>query len=102
MTLDLNELQDIEMLVGSLYNFVQRKVAIRFGIVPSLKSAAAVDQAKIVYHLLDTYGLSAVITYLQAVCTPEKAKITMAFLTNNSLSEAGKRWAPIKPILSRP
>ncbi|KAA6411432.1 MAG: glycosyltransferase family 24 [Lasallia pustulata] len=73
MVLDLSDLQDTEMLVDSLYNFVQRKVGIRFGVVPSLKSAAAIDQAKIAYHLLDTYGLSAVITYLQSSVQGRKA-----------------------------
>lgn len=102
MVLDLSDLQDTEMLVDSLYNFVQRKVAIRFGIVPSLKSAAAADQAKTVYHLLDTYGLSAVITYLQAVGHLNKPNLEYVNLTYNSLFKAGKQRAQVKAILSLP
>lgn len=47
--------------------FVKRKIPIRFGIVPLAASVAAIDQAKVAYHLLDTYGLSAVFTYLENV-----------------------------------
>lgn len=100
MVLDLSDLQDTEMLVDSLYNFVQRKVVIRFGIVPSVKSAAAIDQAKIVYHLLDTYGLSAVITYLQAVSHLNKPTLGDGDLMYNSLSKVGKQRAQVEAILN--
>ena len=58
------------MLIEPLQTFVKRKIPIRFGIVPTTNSAAAIDQAKLVYHLLDTYGLSAVFAYLEAVGLP--------------------------------
>ena len=51
----------------SLQTFVKRKIPIRFGIVPLTFSAAAMDQAKIVYHLQDTYGLGAALAYIEAV-----------------------------------
>ena len=66
--LDLTDLKDIELLVESLQTFVKRKVPIRWGIVPQVTSASGVDQAKVVYHLLDAYGLSGVLAYLEAVC----------------------------------
>lgn len=65
--LDLSDVKDVELLVESLQTFVKRKIPIRFGIVPLTVSEAATDQAKVVYHLLDTYGLSAVFAYLEAV-----------------------------------
>lgn len=65
--LDLTDVKDVELLIEPLQTFVKRKIPIRFGIVPMATSAAAADQAKIVYHLLDTYGLSAVFAYLEAV-----------------------------------
>lgn len=64
--LDLTDVKDVELLVESLQTFVKRKIPIRFGIVPTTNSAAAIDQAKVVYHLLDTYGISAVFAYLEA------------------------------------
>lgn len=65
--LDLTDVKDVELLVESLQTFVKRKIPIRFGIVPMITSAAAIDQAKIIYHLLDAYGLSAMFSYLETV-----------------------------------
>lgn len=65
--LDLTDLKDIELLVETLQSFVKRTIPIRFGIVPLVNSEAAAHQAVIVYHLLDAYGLSAVVSYLAEV-----------------------------------
>ena len=55
------------MVVESLQSFVKRKVPIRFGLVPKISGPASVEQAKAVYHLLDTYGLGVALEYLQKV-----------------------------------
>lgn len=55
------------MVVESLQSFVKRKVPIRFGLVPKTSGPASVEQAKAVYHLLDTYGLGVALEYLQKV-----------------------------------
>ena len=55
------------MVVESLQSFVKRKVPIRFGLVPKVSGPASVEQAKAVYHLLDTYGLGVALEYLQKV-----------------------------------
>lgn len=55
------------MLLETLQTFVKRAIPIRFGIVPLINSDVAADQAVIVYHLLDVYGLSAVLSYLSEV-----------------------------------
>lgn len=65
--LDVTDIKDIQLLVESLQTFVKRKVPLRFGIVPTLATSASQEQAKVIYHLLDTYGLSAALTYLEAV-----------------------------------
>ena len=68
--LDLTDPKDTELLVESISVFVKRKVPIRFGIVPTVRSQVAKDQAAIIHHLLDTYGLSTVLSYLAAVSAP--------------------------------
>ena len=65
--MDLTDIKDVELLVESIQIFVKRKVPIRFGIVPTVGSQAAKDQATMLYHLLDTYGLSTVLAYLAKV-----------------------------------
>ncbi|KAL8735600.1 MAG: hypothetical protein Q9166_000769 [cf. Caloplaca sp. 2 TL-2023] len=70
--LDLTDIKDVQLLVESIQTFVKRKVPIRFGVVPTLSTPASHDQARVVYHLLDTYGLGAVLTYLQASLQSKK------------------------------
>ena len=64
---DLTNVDDIETIVEQLQVVVKRKVPIRFGLVPLLANPPMVEQAKIVYFLWDSYGLSAVISYLEKV-----------------------------------
>jgi len=74
--LDLSDLKNIELLVESLQSFVKRKVPIRIGVVPTLRTTGAMDQAKVAYHLLDTYGLGGLLDYLEAVCQPLPSQLT--------------------------
>ncbi|XEU95809.1 hypothetical protein FSHL1_001094 [Fusarium sambucinum] len=50
---------------GQLAQFMQRGITIRFGIVPLAATPASIAQAKVVYHLMETYGFESLITYLQ-------------------------------------
>ncbi|KAM0429912.1 hypothetical protein ACHAQK_010885 [Fusarium lateritium] len=50
---------------GQLAQFMQRGVTLRFGIVPLATTPTAAAQARVVYHLMETYGFEALITYLQ-------------------------------------
>lgn len=65
--MNLTDSQDVEMLVETLQMFVKRKVPVQFGIVPLVSTENNKDQAAVLYHLLDTYGLSAVVSYLTRV-----------------------------------
>ncbi|KAH7192547.1 UDP-glucose:glycoprotein glucosyltransferase-domain-containing protein [Fusarium flagelliforme] len=50
---------------GQLAQFMQRGITIRFGIVPLATTPESTAQTKVVYHLMETYGFEALITYLQ-------------------------------------
>ena len=63
--IDFSSHADVTLVIENLQNFVKRKVPIRFGMVPKINSPAAVEQARIVYHLLDTYGLTGALGYLE-------------------------------------
>lgn len=67
LPVDFTSIEDVELVVEQLQTFVKRLIPIRFGIVPMIHSDAAVEQAKIVYHLLETYGLGSVMSYLDIV-----------------------------------
>ena len=61
---DFANYADVTLVVENLQNFVKRKLPIRFGLVPQIKSSASAEQARIVHYLLDTYGLVTVLDYL--------------------------------------
>ncbi len=64
---------DIAIAVETLQALVQRKVPARFGIVPLIKSEESLIQAKVVYHLWDTYGIGSALAYLGAVSRHDKS-----------------------------
>jgi len=59
--------KDVELLVETLQAFVKRSIPVRFGVVPIGITAESIKQTKVVYYLLETYGLSSVFTYLTVV-----------------------------------
>lgn len=63
--LDLTNALDTALVVETLQNMVKRKLALRWGIVPSTKNIRAERQAHVVYYLQEYYGLSAVLQYLE-------------------------------------
>ena len=63
--LDLSKLEDVQFVVKDLLGFVKRLIPVRFGIVPLTTSGESIEQAKVVYHLLENYGLDAMTVYLE-------------------------------------
>ncbi|KAK1830513.1 UDP-glucose:glycoprotein glucosyltransferase [Podospora conica] len=63
--LDLANPEDVKVVTEQLLSFVKRLIPIRFGIVPLTPTGESIDQAKVLYQLLDSYGLSAMIAYLE-------------------------------------
>ncbi|CAK7198695.1 killer toxin resistant protein [Sporothrix eucalyptigena] len=61
---DFAKLEDVRLVVEQLLEFVRRRLPVRFGIVPLALTPASAQQAKVIYHLLETYGLGAISVYL--------------------------------------
>ncbi|KAL0936724.1 UDP-glucose:glycoprotein glucosyltransferase [Colletotrichum truncatum] len=70
--LDFSNIEDLNVL-AQLNSFVKRKIPIRFGLVPLTPTDDAVGIAKILYYLVDTYGLEAFIDYLDAAMQASKS-----------------------------
>ncbi|QIW98903.1 hypothetical protein AMS68_004421 [Peltaster fructicola] len=77
LPMDFSNYNDVLEIVDTLQGFVKRKVPIRFGLIPVIKSDNSLEQAKVVYHLLEVYGLAAALDYLE-----------------NSLKTAGRKYGP--------
>lgn len=67
MPVDFTKSEDVEIVLENLQLFVKRSVPIRFGLVPRSDSPEASKQAKIAYHLVESYGLAALLVYFQEV-----------------------------------
>lgn len=64
---DFSDRKQIVTVIDTLQSLVTRQVPSRFGMVPTMGNAAASEQARIIYHLHETYGLSTVMQYLRKV-----------------------------------
>ncbi|KUI71842.1 UDP-glucose:glycoprotein glucosyltransferase [Cytospora mali] len=69
---DLSKEEDISLVLQQLQEFIKRKLPVRFGIVPLAFTEASERQAKIVYHIVETYGLGTMMAYLQAAVDAKK------------------------------
>lgn len=63
--LDFSKLDDVKVITEHLLVFMKRLIPIRFGLVPLTPTGESIEQAKVLYHLLDTYGLASVVSYLE-------------------------------------
>ena len=91
---DLSSLEDVRLVVEQLLEFVRRGLPVRFGLVPLAASPASAAQAKVVYHLLETYGLAAVSAYLSQLLASQKtaapdAKAFKAAVKDRKLRDGG-------------
>ena len=83
---DLAEPKELEMIVDTLQSFVKRTVPVRFGLVPTLKTLESSQQAKLAYHILDSYGLSALFSYFdkslkgKKIAAPRKSIFATAIM----------------------
>ena len=63
--IDFSNQEDVLLVVEGLQSYVKRLIPIRFGLVPVGNSEAAAQQARVVYHLIESYGLAAALQYLE-------------------------------------
>ena len=67
---DLANPFDVELVVAQVQRFVKKLIPVRFGLVPTLHSAASKEQARVANYLHDTYGLVTLLSYLEKVIYP--------------------------------
>lgn len=77
LPVDFTNYRDVQIVVDNLQTFVKRKVPLRFGLAPQTSTTQSAEQAKVVYHLLDTYGLSTTMEYLEKVSQNNDLELNM-------------------------
>jgi UDP-glucose:glycoprotein glucosyltransferase len=84
LPVDFSDPLDVSLVTDTLLSFVKRKLNLRIGLVPITRTIASSEQARVVYHLLDTYGLTAAMSYLegsyssQKLASPDKSSFEAA------------------------
>lgn len=100
---DFSRPGDISLVVETIQGFIQRQLPIRFGLVPITTTKDAEDQAKLVYHILENYGLSSLMSYLdtsqtdQAISEPQQTIFDSATKIRAPRSESTP--LPFKEVL---
>ncbi|KAI1080300.1 glycosyltransferase family 24 protein [Whalleya microplaca] len=61
---DFSNTDDLSLVVLQLQSYIKRMLPVRFGLVPLTPTKEAEERAKSVYHILENYGLAALISYL--------------------------------------
>lgn len=70
--LDFTAKEDVYMVIETVLNLIRRNIPVRWGLVPLTKTEGAAEQAKVVYHLLDTYGLGTLVKYFDVALEKNK------------------------------
>ncbi|QDS71787.1 hypothetical protein FKW77_009373 [Venturia effusa] len=70
--IDFSDPTSVHRATETVQDFVKRKIPIRFGLVPITTTEGAAKQAQVVYHILDSYGLGALMQYLEASLAAKK------------------------------
>ncbi|KAI8939197.1 hypothetical protein NX059_005027 [Plenodomus lindquistii] len=69
---DLTSAGEVSIILDTILSLIKRGIPLRWGFVPQTMTPGALDQAKVVYYLKDSYGLSAVINYLLSSVNAKK------------------------------
>ncbi|KAI1501524.1 UDP-glucose:glycoprotein glucosyltransferase [Biscogniauxia marginata] len=66
LPVDFTSSDDLALIVEQIQAFIKRQLPVRFGLVPLTSTKEAENRAKVVYHLLENYGLASVMSYLES------------------------------------
>ena len=77
--LDLCDPRDVEVICGPVPAFVKRLIPVRFGLVPTVSSPASLKQAKVAHYLVETFGLSTLVRYLEEVSIAKRSQAPTPF-----------------------
>ncbi|KAK4216320.1 UDP-glucose:glycoprotein glucosyltransferase [Rhypophila decipiens] len=62
---DFTKPEDVKLVTEQLLTLMKRLIPIRFGLVPLTATGESIEQAKVLYYLLENYGLGALNAYLE-------------------------------------
>jgi UDP-glucose:glycoprotein glucosyltransferase len=104
LPVDFSNTEDVFSIVETVQNLIRRKIPLRWGLVPRTNTPGAEAQGKVVYYLLDTYGLSTVMKYLESSSTSKKLaspdNSIFETVTKNARLKKDKTALPLSDVLA--
>lgn len=88
--IDFSSREDLFLIYENFKNFIQRKIAIRFGLVPLTKTTAATSQAQIWHHLVGAYGLATALRWAEACVQNSKTDTVASDVAKAAFEEIQK------------
>ena len=70
--IDMSNIKDIELVATPLQSLVRRSVPLRIALVPTGEGEVANVYSKVAYHILNTYGLTALMSFFSDVVASKK------------------------------
>ncbi|KAK4124122.1 glycosyltransferase family 24 protein [Parathielavia appendiculata] len=89
---DFTNPEDIKLITNQLLVFMKRLVPIRFGLVPLTPTGEAIEQAKVVYYLLENHGLTAAASYFEKLLEYKKTSKPDEGIFNEAIKDR-----PLRP-----
>lgn len=84
LPIDFTDPEHVSNVIETVIGLIRRGIPLRWGLVPQASTPSAEQQAKVIYYLQHTYGLSSVTKYLlkameaKQLATPDKASFETA------------------------
>jgi UDP-glucose:glycoprotein glucosyltransferase len=101
--IDVTNVRDIELVATSLQSLVRRTVPIRIALVPVGTGEMADIYSKLAYHVLDTYGLSTLMTFFTDLSSAKKLPASpekiFAASTKGHVPRLGKEASSYEDLL---
>lgn len=73
---DLSNEEDVVLVVQRLQGLVRRALPVRFGLVPLTPTKKAEERAKVAYYLIENYGLTSLMSFLESFVTEDQATLS--------------------------
>ncbi|KAI1454617.1 UDP-glucose:glycoprotein glucosyltransferase [Annulohypoxylon moriforme] len=96
---DFSKPEDLSLVVEQLQAFIKRLLPVRFGLVPLTPTKEAEERAKVVYHLLENYGLASLMSYLESCKGGHSEQASFDKAIKNRSPKAEATPLPFKEVL---
>lgn len=91
LPVDFSDANGVTAVVETVQDFVKRKIPVRFGLVPITTTESGLQQAKAAYYLLEAYGLTAFLAYLESGLKNKKLAAPHEYPFNQAIEKRKRK-----------